>query len=124
MIPWYYKALAVLLLLGGVFGAGYWKGYKRGARAVAACEAEQARAVADMKEQGRRLEALNANLSVIAAKQAEAVAESRAAADAARANGRANATLARSLVTTDCEAVRRGTPAVRAAVMNQWRKPK
>lgn len=124
MIPWYYKALAALLLLGAIFGTGYWKGYKRGTKAMAACEAAQEKALADMKEQGKRLDALNTNLATIAAKQEEAVTESKAAADAARASGRANATLARSLVTTDCEAVRRGTPAVRAAVTTQWRGPK
>lgn len=123
LIPWYYRALVVLLLFGGIFGLGYWRGDRHGAKELGACEARVTAATAAQVEQGKRLDGLNETLKAIAAKQQEAVDSAKDAADAARAAGRGVQAQAHALPGIDCSTTAKAARGL-APTLNAQRRGK
>lgn len=119
MIPWYYKAGAAALALGLIFGYGYWRGYKRGTKAMAVCEAQADQARRDMKGQADRLESLNQTLKQISERQMLAIVKAGEAADAARAGGR---TIKRPPI-GDCPTTAKAMRTLAPDLAAEYRKP-
>lgn len=121
LIPWYYKALAALLVLGAAFGAGYWRGDVHGAKELGACEADRAAAVEAVKAEGERIDAINTTLAAIAEKQQAAVSAAQDAASSARAAGRDAAARARAIPRGNCDTTASAARALAPELAKQYR---